>query len=55
MRVFALLLFVSLHCLSQADEGLITVEDGVLVLTGDNFQTAIDANSQILVEFYAPW
>jgi len=50
-------LFVVLFSLSLAmgEEVDIPLEDGVMVLGVDNFQQAIDANSMVLVEFYAPW
>jgi len=41
--------------LTMADDVDIPLEDGVMVLGGDNFQAALDANSLLLVEFYAPW
>ena len=33
----------------------ISTEDGVMVLTNENFKEAIHGNEFILVEFYAPW
>ncbi|XP_046404503.1 protein disulfide-isomerase isoform X2 [Ischnura elegans] len=52
--VFAALLIIGLSANVWSDEE-IKQEDGVLVLTKENFKKAIADNEFILVEFYAPW
>ncbi|NP_001134614.1 disulfide-isomerase precursor [Salmo salar] len=47
-----LFLLCTLAILSRADIG---EEDDVLVLKKSNFEEALKAHPNILVEFYAPW
>merc|ERR1719209_850448 len=54
MSISLLVVLLSLS-LVKGEEVDISMEEGVLVLGMDNFQTAIDTNSLVLVEFYAPW
>jgi len=49
---FAALFIAVLGAFAQAE---IPLEEGVMVLGGDNFEEAKAANSAMLVEFYAPW
>ena len=52
MKVYGYIIFGALIALAQAE---ITEEDGILVITSENFQEAIDKHKFIMVEFYAPW
>jgi len=50
MKVLFTVLLVVTAALAE-----IATEEGVLVLTEENFQEAVDSNDFLLAEFYAPW
>ncbi|XP_062712544.1 protein disulfide-isomerase-like, partial [Aedes albopictus] len=54
LRSLGLVLFVAGLALVASDAE-VKEEDGVLVLTKDNFQSVVEGNEFVLVEFYAPW
>merc|ERR1712033_107854 len=51
-KMKSLLVLAVIGAVAQAE---IKKDEGVLVLTNDNFQEAVDGNEFVLVEFYAPW
>merc|ERR1711981_653769 len=53
MKISALFITAFLAISAHAED--ITKEEGVLVLTEKNFESAITDNEFVLVEFYAPW
>lgn len=53
LSAILLLIYALLNNAGAADD--IKIDEGVLVLTADNFKTALAENEYILVEFYAPW
>ncbi|MBN3314263.1 PDIA1 isomerase, partial [Atractosteus spatula] len=54
-RMPGLLLLLLLCALAAAGTAHIAQEDDVLVLKKDNFEEALKAHPNMLVEFYAPW
>lgn len=53
MKKICLLLLASVASLAIAQE--VELDEGVLVLTDDNFDSVLSTHPNLLVEFYAPW
>eukprot|EP00118_Oscarella_pearsei_P028701 m.2728 g.2728 ORF g.2728 m.2728 type:complete len:521 (+) comp8864_c0_seq1:1668-3230(+) len=53
-QLSSIVVILSLFSVAFSDNN-IEEEQNVLILTDDNFKSALDANEHVLVEFYAPW
>jgi protein disulfide-isomerase A1 len=46
---------LALLCLAATSLAKVETEKGVLIVTNDNFESVIQDNDYVLIEFYAPW
>jgi len=53
IKITFLLAVLALINIAKASE--VIQEEGVLVLNDDNFDSVINSQDYVLVEFYAPW